>query len=390
MLPVPAHPWNKGRKGWFVRWTDTHGQRRSKRVGPPGLEGEAIASDYAARINAQLAREALLGGKSWGLLTVEAAVLAWRDRYAPLRSRRTQITDQAHVDRLVAYFGSESLTDLTDDACHGFAASIVRTGRSGHVAAGALSILRRVVNIAAKTGAIERAPAIEWGTILRTVRGLSGVSNRDAWSVDETAQILALARDYAPGLAAPLAMAFHTGARRGELLALRWEDVDLPGRRIHFRRTAAAGGGTKRPKAGRGRLMPISETLAGVLEAHREAQRRGALRGREMPEWVFPSPRGKPWAERNFSRTWQRLRTRFAKDRVRPLPFHCSRHTFITRALEANVPVTVVAGWVGASPSVIQTHYAHVIPSSWSVGFLDQERDRFWSPDGPQTRNFGA
>ena len=85
-------------------------------------------------------------------------------------------------------------------------------------------------------------------------------------------------------------------------------------------------------------------------------------RRRADSDWVFPSPRGFLWQERNFERAWYRLRRRAKKAGVRPLPFHCTRHTFITWALQAGTPVKRVSEWVGASVSVIEQTYAHVVP----------------------------
>lgn len=49
----------------------------------------------------------------------------------------------------------------------------------------------------------------------------------------------------------------------------------------------------------------------------------------EEPGHVFLSAMGKRWDERNFARAFDRLRTRAHKaEKVRPLHFHCVRHTF--------------------------------------------------------------
>jgi integrase len=80
------------------------------------------------------------------------------------------------------------------------------------------------------------------------------------------------------------------------------------------------------------------------------------------PEWVFPSPMGLLYDERNFANAWRRVRARAQKAGVRPLKFHCTRHTFITWALEAGRPAKRVSEWVGASVAVLEKHYAHVLP----------------------------
>ena len=76
----------------------------------------------------------------------------------------------------------------------------------------------------------------------------------------------------------------------------------------------------------------------------------------------IPFAQGHFWMERNFSRIWERVRRKALPKGVRPLKFHCTRHTFITWALEAGTPITRIAEWVGASVKVIEDTYRHVIP----------------------------
>ena len=102
--------------------------------------------------------------------------------------------------------------------------------------------------------------------------------------------------------------------------------------------------------------------LEARLKQQLEEQRRALLEGKPTPEWVFPSPRGQFWSERNFSRTWERLQRRFLKQGVRPLKFHCARHTFITWALESGKSAKRISTWVGASEEVIQSNYSHLLP----------------------------
>ena len=47
---------------------------------------------------------------------------------------------------------------------------------------------------------------------------------------------------------------------------------------------------------------------------------------------------------------------------VRPLPLHCTRHSFISWALTAATPTKRVSEWCGVSVSVLERTYAHVIP----------------------------
>ena len=158
------------------------------------------------------------------------------------------------------------------------------------------------------------------------------------------------------------------------MLTLQWPDVDFSRGRLWIRRAAELGGAeTKVPKTKRGRWVPMSESLTTVLRAEQKRQARNRLIGyRECP-WVCASPKELLWRERNFSRAFERLRSKhFVRDEIRKLTLHCTRHSFVTWALEAGTPTASVAGWVGCSVRVIEGTYAHVIPHVGGVDFLDR------------------
>ncbi len=68
----------------------------------------------------------------------------------------------------------------------------------------------------------------------------------------------------------------------------------------------------------------------------------------------------------------------------RPYPFHSTRHTFITWALEAGTPAKRVSEWVGATVDVIERHYAHAIPEVHKMDFLDGTR---MEPNGTKRKD---
>jgi len=156
-----------------------------------------------------------------------------------------------------------------------------------------------------------------------------------------------------------------TGARKGEALALKWEDIDFDRSRITIRRSL-----TQRrvstPKSGRARTVSLAPTLASALfdflaDRRREAMHRGWP---SIPEWVFCSEAGTALDEGNVLRWWERVRRRAQRQGVRPLRLHAARHTFATLALQAGKSVRWVADQLGhADPALTLRVYAHSLPS---------------------------
>jgi len=205
------------------------------------------------------------------------------------------------------------------------------------------------------------------------------------WSREEIERLLALAREREPQFAPLLAFLCSTGARRGEALGLKWEDVDLSGRRIKIRRAITHRHLTT-PKSGRGRTVVMSEALATELSGLLESRRRESLeRGwPEVPEWVFCSEAGGPLDERNVTRAWLRLRRRAKALGIRPLKLHCTRHAWATLAFRAGKSIRWVADQLGhADPALTLRVYAHAMREEDDLSFVEFGRDA--GPGRPQT-----
>jgi len=139
--------------------------------------------------------------------------------------------------------------------------------------------------------------------------------------------------------------------RRGEVLGLKWEDVDFERQRILICRSITVGQVTT-PKSGRMRSIAMAPSLGELLidllaKRHREAVANGWP---EVPSWVFCSEAGGPLDAANLERTWRRVRRRAQKLGVRPLKLHATRHTWASWALAAGKSVRWVADQLEGMP----------------------------------------
>jgi integrase len=193
----------------------------------------------------------------------------------------------------------------------------------------------------------------------------------DTWDAATLGRFLAHVRD--DPLHAPLRLIATTGARRGEVLGLRWHDVDLGGGRVLLAaQTLTSVSGRlvwqRHGKTGAAtRDVALDPTTVAVLTAHRAAQ--AEQRRRAGDGWredahgplVFTGPRGAALRPDGFSRAFRRLVTASG---CPPLDVHGLRHTYATAALRAGVSPEVLSRRLGhADIGITLGFYAHVRPA---------------------------
>lgn len=144
-----------------------------------------------------------------------------------------------------------------------------------------------------------------------------------------------------------------TGLRRGELLGLKWEDIDLTTGTIHVRRQVARINGeiVEAPLKTKNsyRTVSIGEDAVGILIEQKE---------KSHSEYVFPSPTGGPISPDSVLHMLHRVLKRAGLPQVR---FHDLRHTFATLALQNGVDVKTVSGMLGHfSAGFTLDTYAHI------------------------------
>ena len=149
-----------------------------------------------------------------------------------------------------------------------------------------------------------------------------------------------------------------TGLRRGELLGLKWEDLDLERGDLRVRRQIARINGevVEAPLKTKNayRTLPLAKDTVDVLD--QQKKKVGAS------PWVFPGPTGDPMSPDSVLHMLHRVLKRAGVPRVR---FHDLRHTFATLALQNGVDVKTVSGMLGHySAGFTLDTYAHVTTSA--------------------------
>lgn len=246
--------------------------------------------------------------------------------------------------------------------------------------------------------------AVQWGVTGRNVcdavrpprvdeKEPTGLSQAQVESLLEAAKAYQREDQQDYGRLYPLFLAaIHTGMRQGELLALRWEDVDLgqgialvrqalerPGRKPVF-------GTTKNRKV---RAVPLSpEVIEALRKLKVDQEIERAFHGEDYEDYglVFCQPNGRPLDGHSLTR-WHLKRlidevnrkAAEAKNEAAKLPkslrFHDLRHTFVSRALQAGANPRAVSEIAGHhDPGFTLKRYAHALPEDTKEAVQRLER----------------
>ncbi len=214
----------------------------------------------------------------------------------------------------------------------------------------AYSVLRIALGRALKRGRVLRNVATLVDPPAKARRELRPLSAEDARAFLEATADDRLGPLYA--------LAIATGLRQGELLGLRWRDVDLERRSLAVRHTLQRGTRVvAEPKTERARrTLRLGEHAAGVLREQR--RRQGSI---DPDAFVFATSTGRPLDSRNVTKDLQSALARAGLPRQR---FHDLRHAYATLMIEAGEELSVVSRALGhADLSTTADVYAHITPA---------------------------
>lgn len=216
------------------------------------------------------------------------------------------------------------------------------------------AVLRKALGDAVAAGLLADNPTLR-ATVPRLAPGEDRLPARlPAWDAADTRAYLAWSANQPLGDLWRVALG--TGMRRGELLGLRWEDVDLDVPQVTVTAALASistGLQLKGTKTGRSRTLFLDDDTAAVIARQPRRDGRWPL--------VFTgadgSPLSPPWVSDRWRYQWPRLP-------LPKIPLHGLRHTHATLLLAQGVPIKVVSQRLGhATIAMTMDTYAHVLPA---------------------------
>src|SRR5579859_905668 len=309
----------------------------------------------APTVTVRQSAEAMLLGMRDGSIRTRSG-----DAYKPsvIRSYESALST-----RLVPEFGHLKLSQLAHTEVQDFADRLVADGLDPSTVRNLLMPLRVIFRRALRRGEVAVNPVA--GVELPAVRG----RRERIATPDEANKLLAALPAEARAL---WATALYAGLRLGELLALRWDDVDLATGRIRVERSYDLKSAVfVEPKSNAGkRTVPIASVLRDYLDEHKLACRSktGLVFGRtadKPADYRVVRAAQKAWADANAEEA-ERAQDEGRKPvMLRPIGLHECRHTFASLMIAAGVNAKALSTYLGySSISITLDRYGHLMPGN--------------------------
>ena len=311
---------------------------------PAGYFSKRLAEDWL-RSTLDEARRGVLPGMVKTGATFADAAAEWLRYVEHDRGRKPSTVEGYRAivrSQLLPEFGERPIEAITTPMVETW---ISRMDRSASTRTKALVLLHGIFKRARKVYDLPTNPVAD---VERPPMSRSG--DIEVFSPEEVMALVRAAADEQD--AAIFLTAAFSGLRRGELLALRWRDVDFSGSLIRVRASYAAGQVTT-PKSGKVRSVPMAPDVAKALA---ELGTRGFKTGDD--DLVFVGRLGSfvdPSALR------RRYDAAVKRAGLRRLRFHDLRHTFGTRMI-AKADIRRVQEWMGHADIQTTMKYLHYVP----------------------------
>jgi len=358
---------------WWV-FVNHKGQRKAKRIGV-GEEGKKAAKHVAQKLQARLALGQPAFQEDKTGVKLEEYAETWLERIKHSRKHTTHDDYSKMLDRDISpALRGLDLKDITREKVKALAFEGLKKGQSPKTVQNIILCLSSLLSHAVEDGLLTVNPALKPGKFLPKISKRRGIT---PLTREEVAILLGITKVKASRYYPLLLCAVRTGLRMGELLALRWEDVDFNGRFIQVSRSYTHWKVTT-PKSGETRRVDMSKELTQVLkDLLVERQVEAAAVGKDMPPWVFCNEKGGLLHPHNLrDRVFYGL---LKKAGLRQVRFHDLRHTFASLLLQqGESPVYVKEQMGHSSIQVTVDLYGHLIPggNKQAVDRLDDPVDK--------------
>jgi integrase len=353
---------SNGRETWYGSWM-VGGRRVKRRLGlkRPAGTGEGLTTKQAEAELRRLMAEDVAGAACERRRTIEEAGARYVEHLEQvMRRKRTTLEDyRCHLRRhLVPFFGGRPINHIEPADVERYLRDKIAGGLAPTTVVHHVTFLGGLFRFAIKRGWASSNP-VAFVDRPRLHRQASG-RLRFLQPEEVEALLHAVPADELGQLERPLYLcAAMTGLRQGELLALRWRDIDWSARRVRVADNYPRGryDRVEPTKSHLVRSVPMADRLAGELDRHFQAS---AWQGDD--DLVFCHPHtGRPY---DASKLRKRFDAALTQGRLRRVTFHELRHTFGTQMAAAGAPLRAIQEWMGHADAATTQIYAHYAPDA--------------------------
>ena len=338
-------------KNWYIDYY-VKGRRKREKIGPNRRQAQLVLE----KRRVQIAENKFFEIKRTKKVLFRDFARVYLETYSK-PNKRSWTRDETSIKNLTALFGKKYLHEVTPLSIEQYKKSRINkvSPRTINIE---LSCLKAMFNRAISWGKAIENPVTEVKLLKENDRRLRYL---------DTEEMERLIENCPAHLKPIVIMAVHTGMRKGEILKLGWEDVDLKRRIIYVVNT----------KTDEKREIPINSTLYRTLDELRKG-RRGT--------YVFAGHGGKPYTDIRRSFT-----AALKKCAIKNFRFHDLRHTFASQLVMRGVDLKTVQELLGHRSIEMTMRYSHLSPGhkQAAVERLCEDMDTIWTPDlkGGQFRN---
>ncbi len=359
---MKGHIRRRGKNSWGVVLSWREGGRFKQKAFTahgPKREAQALLAQKLTEFNAGVLARAPAN------LTVAQYLDRWLKEF--VRVRPTTYASYEGIVRchIVPEIGNVPLVKLRPARLQAFYRKLEdkprADGKAGRLSATTVRYTYSVLNIALRRAV--RLTLIPRNPVDATDPPLAEKTEQRTFTEDEARRFLRSVEG--DRFSALYWLALALGLRRGELLGLRWQDLDLAKGLLHVRQSLVALHGrpvVQQPKTERGRrTVELTPELVAVIQRYRAQQAKAKLFfGQEYKDHglVFPTERGEPMAPRSLTRQFERRLASAGLPRIR---FHDLRHTFASLAFP-DADLKTVSSILGHGDiSTTADIYSHVL-----------------------------
>ncbi len=335
-------------------WIDYYacGKRKREKIG----SSKSLAISVLHKRKAEIAENRYLDIKKEQKIKFEDFADEYLELHSKPNNKSWEKSDVNNIKSLKRYFSGRYLYEITPLMIERFKTERIKEVSRRHIPLSPATVNR---NLACLKSMFNKA--IQWGKLeenpFKAVKLLKENNKRLRYLEKE--EIVKLLARCSRHLRPIVVVALNTGMRKGEILGLKWQDMDFKRGIIYLYNT----------KNGEKREIPINEMVKTAL-----------LRTLKHPDspYIFCDKTGRPFKDIKKS-----FFTALTKSGIINFHFHDLRHTFASQLVMAGVDLNTVRELMGHKSLEMTLRYAHLSPDHKrrAVDILNKRMDTIWTPE---------